>query len=133
MQQQVANNRLAPAEIESFQRCVWDYYHQHGRTFSWREEITPYRVFISEVMLQQTQTSRVETKFEEFMGAFTSFHELAEASLGDVLRVWQGLGYNRRAKFLHQCARRHSCSRVEPRGVTCAAFCACVARACRRG
>jgi len=97
---------LTRTQIESLQRCIWDYYHQHRRSFAWRDEITPYRVFISEVMLQQTQTNRVITKFEEFVGAFPDFVSLADASLGDVLRVWQGLGYNRRGKFLHQAAQQ---------------------------
>ena len=96
---------LSQAQIQLFHDRIWSYYYENKRCFSWRENITPYTVFISEVMLQQTQTSRVINKFEEFMGVFPSFSVLAQAPLGDVLRVWQGLGYNRRGKFLHQAAQ----------------------------
>lgn len=72
----------------------------------WRQDTRPYYVLVSELMLQQTQVDRVIPKFEAFIAAFPSEHELAAASLADVLRLWQGLGYNRRAKFLHEAAKR---------------------------
>lgn len=65
----------------------------------------PYAIMVSEVMLQQTQVSRVTPKFKEFIRQFPDVQTLAQASLGEVLRVWSGLGYNRRAKFLQQAAR----------------------------
>ncbi len=71
----------------------------------WRETDDPYRILISEIMLQQTQVERVRTKYIEFLKKFPNTETLARASLGDVLRVWSGLGYNRRAKFLHECAK----------------------------
>lgn len=91
--------------IKQLQEVVWSYYNQNRRSFAWRDIITPYRVFISEVMLQQTQTFRVAPKFEQFMAMFPSFEALAQADQAEVIRVWQGLGYNRRARALHQSAQ----------------------------
>ena len=90
--------------IESFKRFIWDFYHHNKREFAWRKTTNPYHIVVSEIMLQQTQTYRVETKYEEFIAEFDCFHTLAQASLRDVLNVWQGLGYYRRARFLHQLA-----------------------------
>jgi len=89
-----------------FQQTIYTYYHAHRRSFLWRQEPNPYFVFISEVMLQQTQTYRVEPKFEQFITRFADFNSLAQASFADVLTVWQGLGYNRRALYLHQAAQQ---------------------------
>lgn len=87
-----------------FRTIIYRYYMHHEREFSWRSEITPYRVVVSEVMLQQTQTARVASKFEPFVAAFPSFGDLAGASFADVLKIWKGLGYNRRARFLQDLA-----------------------------
>lgn len=92
-------------DIVPFKQIVYDYYYQHQRSFVWRQEPTPYFVFISEVMLQQTQTYRVAPKFDQFITAFPDFPALADASFAQVLQVWQGLGYNRRALYLQQAAR----------------------------
>lgn len=94
------------AQLRSFKALVWDFYQQYGRHFPWRNIDNPYHIVISEVMLQQTQTFRVEPKYEEFIHAFNNFESLATASLHDVLSVWQGLGYNRRAKMLHLLAQK---------------------------
>lgn len=91
--------------IASFQEVVWDYYARHGRTMPWRDKPTPYYVLVSEVMLQQTQVSRVVPKFLEFTAHFPDVAALAQAPLADVLTHWSGLGYNRRAKFLWQAAQ----------------------------
>lgn len=72
----------------------------------WREDYRPYYVLVSELMLQQTQVERVIPKFLAFTGRFPDEDTLAKAPLGDVLGLWSGLGYNRRAKFLHQAAQR---------------------------
>lgn len=90
---------------ETFQQTVWSYYHEHGRKMVWRTNISPYYIFVSEVMLQQTQVNRVILKFDEFTSVFPNFKSLAEANLGQVIKVWLGLGYNRRAKFLHLAAQ----------------------------
>lgn len=91
----------------AFQTEVWDYYHAHGRDeLPWRSAADAYHVVVSELMLQQTQVGRVIPKYHEFLERFPSVRDLAEAPLGDVLRVWNGLGYNRRAKFLWQAAQQ---------------------------
>lgn len=87
-------------------RAVWGYYRAHGRhTLPWRHTRSPYRILVSEVMLQQTQVARVLPKYTAFIRAFPTVQALARASLRDVLTLWQGLGYNRRAKALHDAAR----------------------------
>jgi A/G-specific adenine glycosylase len=92
--------------MTSFQEEVWEYYRHHGRhDLPWRVSVDPYHVMVSELMLQQTQVSRVIPKFNEFITKFPSAESLAAAPLSDVLTVWSGLGYNRRAKFLHQTAQ----------------------------
>lgn len=75
------------------------------RPMPWRDNTDPYYVLVSELMLQQTQVDRVIPKFNAFIEAFPNASTLAEASLGDVLRLWSGLGYNRRAKYLHSAAQ----------------------------
>jgi len=95
-----------PTTLRRFRRLILDYYERHGRPFTWREEPTPYRVVVSEIMLQQTQTSRVDEAFPAFVAAFPDFAALAAAPLGDVVRRWQGLGYNRRALALKRLAER---------------------------
>lgn len=71
----------------------------------WRQDTRPYYVLVSELMLQQTQVDRVIPKFHDFIATFPNEQALARASLADVLRKWQGLGYNRRAKYLHEAAK----------------------------
>ena len=82
--------------------------HQKGRELyrpmPWRDQPTLYYVLVSELMLQQTQVARVLTKFREFTAEFPDVQSLAAAELTEVLRAWQGLGYNRRARYLHQTA-----------------------------
>src|SRR5689334_10974058 len=97
--------QLTPEQINQFRETVWEYYRKHGRQMPWREDPTPYKVLVSELMLQQTQVSRVIPKFNAFLYTCVDFAQLAEQSLGEVLRLWSGLGYNRRAKFLHQTAQ----------------------------
>ena len=71
----------------------------------WRQTRDPYRIMVSEFMLQQTQVCRVEPRYHGFLERFPSVFPLAAAPLGEVLRLWQGLGYNRRAKHLHETAK----------------------------
>lgn len=90
----------------TFRRKVLAYYRAHGRhALPWRKTRNPYQILVSEVMLQQTQVERVVLKYTEFLKRFPTVYVLAEASLSEVLMVWQGLGYNRRAKMLHEAAR----------------------------
>lgn len=94
-------------EKNQFRRKIWKYYKKHGRhTLPWRLTHDPYKILISEVMLQQTQVGRVEKKYKEFLSSFPTLKKLANADLSEVLKVWQGLGYNRRAKFLRDTARK---------------------------
>ncbi len=92
-------------DIDAFQNVVWEHFNQNQRSMPWREEITDYKVLVSEIMLQQTQVSRVIEKYLQFLSAFPTVAALANADLDDVLRIWIGLGYNRRAKFLWQAAQ----------------------------
>lgn len=89
-----------------FKRTVRHFYKLHGRhDLPWRQTTDPYKIVVSEVMLQQTQVERVVPKYKAFIARWGSARALARAPLSDVLTAWQGLGYNRRAKFLHQCAK----------------------------
>ncbi|MBN2076195.1 MAG: hypothetical protein JW762_11655 [Dehalococcoidales bacterium] len=95
---------LTPEAVSSFQTVIKDYYREYGRVFPWRETTDPYHILVSEFMLQQTQTSRVVDKYNEFITAFPDVFQLARSPFREVLRVWQGLGYNRRALALHKTA-----------------------------
>lgn len=91
--------------INDFKKAIWLYYSEHGRHFDWRGVDDPYKVFISEVMLQQTQTARVAVKYPAFIARFPDFNSLAQAPLKDVLQEWQGMGYNRRGIYLQRAAQ----------------------------
>ncbi|MFX0071467.1 MAG: helix-turn-helix domain-containing protein [Candidatus Hermodarchaeota archaeon] len=88
-----------------FQEIIYSYYKQHGRNFPFRKNITPYYVLVSELMLQQTQTGIVTEKFQKFIKKFPDFKTLAEAPNSEVLKAWQGLGYNRRAIALKKISK----------------------------
>jgi A/G-specific adenine glycosylase len=96
---------IAATIIRKFQSIIYTYYRQHGRTFPWRQTVNPYHILVSEIMLQQTQTSRVLKKYEEFISSFPDFESLAAAPMQQVLTAWQGMGYNRRAIALQETAR----------------------------
>jgi len=102
----VHNAKLTDKSIIAFQKHIYFYFDRFGRTFSWRQTTNPYQIVVSEIMLQQTQTNRVEGKFEHFVEVLPDFHALACAPLSLVLSLWQGLGYNRRAKALHAIAKK---------------------------
>ncbi len=90
-----------------FRRLVWNFYRRQGRhELPWRKTADPYLILVSEVMLQQTQVDRVIPKYEAFIDRFPSVDVLAAAPLRDVLELWSGLGYNRRARYLHETAIR---------------------------
>ncbi len=90
----------------AFVTQVWDFYRDNGRdTLPWRNTSDPYKILVSELMLQQTQVDRVVPKYNAFIKKWPTAVSLSKASLGDVLKMWQGLGYNRRAKYLHLCAK----------------------------
>ncbi len=98
--------RLSAKQIQTFQDLVFTYYKTSGRhDLPWRTKPTPYRVLVSEIMLQQTQVPRVLIKFAEFMRAFPTLKKLAETDQRTLLSVWNGLGYNRRALWLRDAAQ----------------------------
>ena len=92
--------------MKTAQRLLLDWYVRDGRDhLPWRQIRDPYRILISEFMLQQTQVDRVLPKYESFVSRFPDFESLAAAGTADVLRIWQGLGYNSRAVRLKQIAQ----------------------------
>lgn len=100
--------------MDAFRAIVWDYYVAHARELPWRMPVLqkredgsldPYAILVSEIMLQQTQVSRVVPKYHAFLELFPTIQVLADAEQGDVLRAWSGLGYNRRARFLWLAAQ----------------------------
>ncbi|MFO0882145.1 MAG: hypothetical protein U0491_01730 [Candidatus Saccharimonadales bacterium] len=96
---------------QEFIDTVWVYYSRHGRhNLPWRlgveDKDFPYHVLVSEVMLQQTQVSRVIAKYAEWLMNFPTVESVANASFTECLRIWTGLGYNRRARFLHETCKQ---------------------------
>ena len=92
-------------EIPQFQRMILDWGRGHRRDMPWRSTSDPYKILVSEVMLQQTQVSRVVPKYEKFLREFPTPEALAASSQAKLLRVWQGLGYWNRALRLREAAR----------------------------
>lgn len=91
---------------QKFRSLVWKYWKEHGRhDLLWRKTADPYKILVSEVMLQQTQVERVLPYYIHFLKKFPTAKKLSEAPLSEVLIQWQGLGYNRRAKMLHETAK----------------------------
>ena len=82
------------------------WYAEHGRDLPWRKARDPYAILVSEVMLQQTQAARVVPRWEDWLARWPTVEALAAAARGDVIRAWQGLGYNRRAVSLHRAAQQ---------------------------
>lgn len=89
-----------------FQAFIFDYAQKESRSFPWRETKDPYRILLSELMLQQTQTIRVLPKYEDFLNTWPDFSSLAGAGTSEIIIKWRGLGYNRRALALHEIAKR---------------------------
>jgi A/G-specific adenine glycosylase len=95
---------LSAASIRQFRKSVYSFYKRHGRSLPWRRDLDPCHVFVSEIMLQQTQVDRVAQKFGPFIKALPGFASIAKAPFSKVLGLWQGLGYNRRALNLKRAA-----------------------------
>jgi len=94
------------ATIKKFQGFVNRYYQSYGRhDLPWRGNYEPYQVLVSELMLQQTQVDRVVPKFSSFMERFSTLESLASSPVADVVRQWQGLGYNRRGLLLQRASQ----------------------------
>lgn len=90
----------------AFRDEVWQRGRELFRDMPWRQKTDAYSILVSELMLQQTQVDRVIPKFNDFMQRFPTIQSLATAPLADVLIAWSGLGYNRRAKYLHEAAKK---------------------------
>ncbi|HTY52693.1 MAG TPA: A/G-specific adenine glycosylase [Methanomicrobiales archaeon] len=100
------NEGLTPGVVRLFRGRLMHFYATYGRDLPWRRTTDPYRILVSEFMLQQTQVGRVLVKYPEFLGKFPDIATLAGATPREVLGAWQGLGYNRRALALHATARK---------------------------
>ena len=92
--------------LHDFSQFIWEWYNDNKRLFDWRETSDPYRILLSELMLQQTQTERVVSKYNEFLTLWPTFEDMAQSTLTDVLFAWKGLGYNRRAMALRTIASK---------------------------
>jgi len=98
--------RIDPRQLADFQRGLLAWFRQYGRRLPWRRTRDPYRVLVSEVMLQQTQVDRVRGYYRRFLQAYPTVHDLAAARAPEVREAWEGLGYYARARNLHAAARR---------------------------
>lgn len=96
--------KLSKKKIQSFQKFIFVWWEEHKRDLPWRHTHDPYRIMVSEVMLQQTQVLRVLPKYAEFIEAFPTVTTLAKAKTSDVIKLWKGMGYNRRALYLRKAA-----------------------------
>lgn len=97
--------KLSTKRIKFFQKMIFTWWSTNKRDLPWRRTRDPYRIMVSEVMLQQTQVSRVLPKYREFIQAFPTVSDLAHARPAAVLRLWKGMGYNRRALYLLRAAK----------------------------
>ena len=95
----------SPRTTRSFRRRLLRWYSQHGRDLPWRKTKDPYAIFVSEIMLQQTQVGTVRSFYDKWLERFPDFAALAAASETEVLHAWQGLGYYTRARNLHAAAK----------------------------
>ena len=92
--------------MQELVRPLLDWYKDSARPLPWRENVTPYRVWVSEIMLQQTRIEAARDYFARFMAAFPTVEALAAADIEQVLKLWEGLGYYSRARNLHACAQK---------------------------
>ncbi len=99
------STEITTAAIERFQKKVFSFYEKNKRDLPWRKTTDPFRILLSELMLQQTQVKRVVQYYEKWIEKWPTVETFAAASLPEVLRMWIGLGYNTRAVNLHKTAR----------------------------
>ena len=97
---------IEPQRLREFSRRLRSWFRRNGRDLPWRRTRDPYRVLVSELMLQQTQVARVVDYYERFLDRFPTLNHVAEAPQRKVLASWEGLGYYARARNLHSLARR---------------------------
>jgi A/G-specific adenine glycosylase len=103
---ELARMTQSGAQLAAMRRALLAWYKKHKRALPWRRDHDPYRVWVSEIMLQQTRVAAVEEHYRGFLEAFPTLEALARASEQRVLALWSGLGYYRRARMLHGAARR---------------------------
>ena len=96
---------VRPETVQELRHALLRWYRGHRRTLPWRGSKSPYRIFLAEMMLQQTQVERAIPKYRAFLDRFPTVRKLAAAPLAEVIRLWAGLGYNRRAVHLHRAAQ----------------------------
>ncbi|HXX58327.1 MAG TPA: hypothetical protein VEI96_10040 [Thermodesulfovibrionales bacterium] len=101
----IVRKGITPRAVGLFREIVHERFMSNPRDLPWRRTRDPYRILVSEIMLQQTQVARVIEKYKVFIGRFPDFSSLDEAPLREILKVWLGLGYNRRAMALKEIAR----------------------------
>jgi A/G-specific adenine glycosylase len=94
-----------PAVIRKFQQSLLTWFDSHARDLPWRQNSDPYRIWVSEIMLQQTRVTAVLDYYARFLNLFPSVTALAQAKEPEVLAAWSGLGYYRRARMMHQAAK----------------------------
>ncbi len=93
-------------DVQAFQEKIMKWWEENARDLPWRSDNSPYNVLVSEIMLQQTQVNRVIPKYLEFLQKFPTIQDLASAETKQLLQVWSGLGYNRRAVWLKEAAKQ---------------------------
>lgn len=103
--EEVREQGITPETVRLFQDLILSHYRAYGRDLPWRRTTEPYPILVSEIMLQQTQVDRVATRYPAFLERFPDVESLARAPRREVLRAWQGMGYNRRAIALQRTAR----------------------------
>lgn len=99
-------SNLSSEKIKQFQKKVLSFYKKNKRSLPWRDTTDPYKILLSEFMLQQTQVSRVVSYYERWTAKWPTIDQLASATLAEVLEQWMGLGYNNRAVNLHRTAKK---------------------------
>src|SRR5690242_17876593 len=103
-----SNNSLfgvLPDRLAGIREALLEWFARHGRDLPWRHTREPYKIMVSEIMLQQTQVDRVVPKYHAFLDLFPNLAALAAAPVAEVIRAWTGLGYNRRAVNMQRAAR----------------------------
>ena len=99
-------DRPPTSEYPDLSRLIVSWYRENRRRLPWREEVSPYRTLLSEIMLQQTRVEAVKPYFERFLDAFPDIPSLADADDELLMKKWEGLGYYSRARNLKKCAGR---------------------------
>jgi A/G-specific adenine glycosylase len=103
---QIGSRTIPRETVQRFQKKVFSFYQQNKRELPWRNTDDPYKILVSELMLQQTQVSRVVSYYERWIARWPTISDLASASRAEVLKAWMGLGYNTRAVHLHKAAQK---------------------------